>query len=74
MASSSVNFCPKTRTSCIALFEGHAEGGVACRAVRDSAFSVWTELMVRVMVRVRVRVRVAACVAVAFSVWTEFTT
>jgi hypothetical protein len=29
--------------------------------------SVWTELMVRV------RVRVAACVAVAFSVWSEFT-
>jgi hypothetical protein len=25
------------------------------------------------MVRVRVRVRIAACVAVAFSVWTEFT-
>jgi hypothetical protein len=33
------------------------------------AFSVWTELMVRV----RVRVRVAIYAAVAFSVWTEVT-
>jgi hypothetical protein len=35
------------------------------------AFSVWTELMVRV--RVGVRVSVAVCGAVAFSVWTELT-
>ena len=38
-------------------------------AGRRFAFSVWTQFMVRV----RVRVRVAVCVAVAFSVWTEFT-
>jgi hypothetical protein len=34
-----------------------------------AAFSVWTELMVKV----RVRVRVAACAAGAYSVWTQFT-
>jgi len=35
----------------------------------SGAFSVWTQLMVRV--RVRVRVRVAIYVSGAFSVWTQ---